>query len=368
MAKIKTLFYFGEVSLGKKNTYTLHNFPLGTCMSSHSPGRGDCCGALSFENYIRDEDSCEDFSGGYDDDDNQVMCGSVEICDDEAEFLSHIPELSKENFTVFEDQRLGGGAHGQVFRGLYNNQYVAVKRISSRSFEQLRREVSVLTKFSTCPYIIDVIGVCTTTHELILPLKENGSLRDHLRRHTLPFLQKKLITTEILNGLISLHLDGRVHGDISSVNVLIDREGHACLCDFNLSKYSNESSTFGNLVYSAPENYDPFALYTTKSDVFSFGLLLFEVFFPPSPFVDRTFHIRKEKISREFWSNPLSSVRIIDLLSFPEVRGEEAVMKSIILSCLQMLPSARPSIQQIANWFATSQCSEEEKETNQNFH
>jgi serine/threonine protein kinase len=329
-------------------------------MSAHSPGRVCCSCSCARDcsceyRHCVQKDLSEDFSGGYDIDDGLSEAFDAFVLEEEKELPKNITEISKDKFIVFENERLGGGAHGQVFRGLYENRYVAVKRISSRSFEKLQREVSVLSKFIDCPFIIDIIGVCKSTHELVLPLKENGSLRDYLQRQTLTFPQKKLIALEILNGLISLHLEGHVHGDISSANILIDSDGHACFCDFNLSKQTNESSTFGNLVYSAPENYNYTALYTTHSDVFSFGLVLFEIFFPPSPFVDRTFHLQKEKISREFWSNPTNSVGVVDLLSFPEVTGEEAVMKEIIMSCLQMNPDGRPSIHKIANGFVNSQ-------------
>jgi len=299
-----------------------------------------------------------DFSGGYDEDD---MLAGEEYCEDffvdDFEIPKNVTELLREQFVVFEDQCLGSGAHGKVYRGVYNNQFIAVKRISTLSIEQLRREVSVLAKYRNSPFIIGVIGVCKATRELVLSFKENGSLQSYLKKQQLTFSQKKQIVMEILNGLISLHDDGRVHGDISTGNILIDGEGHACLCDFNLSKLSNESSMFGNLVYSAPENYDPYALYTTKSDIFSFGLVLYEVFFPPSPLIHlhHSFHHKKEKISRDFWCNPTNPVGIRDLLSFPEVNGEEAVMKSIILCCLEMCPSVRPRIQEIAHWIATNQ-------------
>ena len=265
--------------------------------------------------------------------------------DDEDDVLQN-RESNHADVIVRYDECLGKGAHGIVYKALYRGREVAVKELTSaRSAKKLINEITIMQAFLDAPQILSLLGHCPTSHRLILPLKKNGDLRKYLRKNGSPltFFRKVKLAIDICTGLSLLHQSGYVHGDISSSNILIDTDASACLCDFGLSRKSENMVLFGNLYYAAPEHYQRLP-YTKASDVFSLGLVLHEVFFSPSPHVgaQRSKFIReKEEISHAYPSHPR---RIVDLFMF---NGDEHGLKMLITCCLDMDATCRPTIDQV---------------------
>lgn len=115
-------------------------------------------------------------------------------------------------------------------------------------------------------------------------LAKRGSLYTVLHSDT-PLTQelRNRLALESARGLLHLHESGFVHRDIKSPNVLVTEDWHAKLADFGLAKARTEtktttkSSTATSLRWSAPEVLSLKPQFSTASDVFSFGVLLFEL-------------------------------------------------------------------------------------------
>lgn len=107
----------------------------------------------------------------------------------------------------------------------------------------------------------------------------DSSLKTRLKQR-LTFLNKLDICLEIANGIKYLHDEGIIHRDLKLSNILICPGGKIKLCDFGLSIRSNqEISQFvtGTRGYIAPEVHET-NTFTTKSDLYSFGVVILELF------------------------------------------------------------------------------------------
>merc|ERR1712060_453704 len=128
-----------------------------------------------------------------------------------------------------------------------------------------------------------------------------GSLYDRLfgqRRGERPFTiaQKHLIACQMAEGLAFLHSQRVVHRDLKSMNILLDRQEHAKICDFGLAQQMDLSATSigrkidgegGSPRYMAPECYDAaHGKLTEKVDVWALGCILIELFGGVLPYAE----------------------------------------------------------------------------------
>ncbi|XP_017974517.1 PREDICTED: receptor-like protein kinase FERONIA [Theobroma cacao] len=190
------------------------------------------------------------------------------------------------------------GGFGPVYRGAVNDgtMVVALKRLRSRSLQgvtEFQNEVQLLCQLRH-PHLVSFIGFCHEDNEIILVYEymSRGSLSYHLHRDgyvPLGWKNRLQICIGAARGLHYLHTGVKhvvFHRDIKSSNILLDDEWSGKLSSFGLSKMGpismkkalirTESSVVGTFGYLAPE-YMIHGLLTEKSDVFSFGVLLFEV-------------------------------------------------------------------------------------------
>ncbi|XP_074313246.1 G-type lectin S-receptor-like serine/threonine-protein kinase At2g19130 isoform X1 [Silene latifolia] len=200
-------------------------------------------------------------------------------------------QLSTKNFL----QKLGEGGFGSVFKGtLPDLTDIAVKKLECISFthgeKQFRTEVSAIGNIQHVN-LVRLRGFCSegTKRLLVYEYMPNGSLNTHLfKKENSQILSWKLryqIAIGIARGLAYLHEKCRdciIHCDIKPENILLDSEFCAKVADFGLAKlvgreFSRVLTTIrGTRGYLAPEWISGLAI-TAKADVYSYGMLLFEL-------------------------------------------------------------------------------------------
>ncbi|KAH9131136.1 hypothetical protein LEN26_007874 [Aphanomyces euteiches] len=184
---------------------------------------------------------------------------------------------------------LGRGGLGTVFRGKYRGQDVAVKRFDqivvadSADLEELIvKEVKAWKEISHEPYILTLIGVCTKIPVPILVCE----LCDTNIRRFVRYRPETLLSMvyQFACGLLSLHTAGIIHRDLKGDNVLITFQGTVAIADFGLSRTAvsldntkTGSKRTGTLDWMSPEQYLSPQKVTNQSDIWSFGMTVWEI-------------------------------------------------------------------------------------------
>ncbi|XVE50454.1 hypothetical protein DITRI_Ditri01bG0163400 [Diplodiscus trichospermus] len=265
------------------------------------------------------------------------------------------------------NNKLGEGGFGPVYKGtLANGQEIAVKRLSRSSgqgLNEFKNEVKLIAKLQH-RNLVRLLGCCIQGEErmLVYEYMPNRSLDsfifDQTRREILNWSKRFQIICGIARGLLYLHQDSRlriIHRDLKASNVLLDRKMNPKISDFGMARTfggdqteANTNRVVGTYGYMAPE-YAIDGLYSIKSDVFSFGILLLEIisgrknrgFYHPNHcgnLIEHTWILWKE-------GKPLDLAD--DFLV--ETGNQTEVLRCIHVSllCLQQHPEERPSMSSV---------------------
>ncbi|KAM1033414.1 hypothetical protein TB2_036400 [Malus domestica] len=195
-----------------------------------------------------------------------------------------------------EANKLGQGGFGSVYKGmLISGQEIAVKRLSKSSgqgVQEFKNEVVLVAKLQH-RNLVRLLGFCLEGEETILVYEyvPNKSLDyflfEHKKREQLDWLSRTMIIGGIARGILYLHEDSRlrvIHRDLKASNILLDSNMNPKISDFGMARMfgiddqteGNTKRIVGTYGYMAPE-YAMEGLYSVKSDVFSFGVLLLEI-------------------------------------------------------------------------------------------
>jgi serine/threonine protein kinase len=215
------------------------------------------------------------------------------------------------------------------------------KRPTDKSLDELcAREAECLRKICH-PCIAGFVGYCpsTTQHgpRIVTRFVEGRSLADLLLDEDWDAASKAIAVAGIVSAMSHVHDHDILYRDLEPSNIIIDYERLPHLCDFGSSRLKLSAGPFTQKVgtprYMAPEMYDS-GEYTKKVDVFSFGLILYEIVSGEPVFPIRITLNRLMKQVIEGTRKPIPNF-------VPGWLGE------IIAKCWQVDPTVRPAFSEI---------------------
>src|SRR3989454_11161263 len=241
---------------------------------------------------------------------------------------------------------VGKGGMGEVYRAddLKLGQPVALKFLPEHllsdgaALARFHREVRVARQVShknVCR-VYD-IGEVDGRHFLSMEYIKGEELSSLLRRiGRLPQDKAIQIARQICAGLAAAHDVGVLHRDLKPSNVMIDEHGNARILDFGLAglveEFSDDEMRAGTPAYMSPEQIEG-QEQTVKSDLYSLGVVLYELFTGKKAFETTTLNeLIKLRRSDATPTNPTAIVRDLDPL-----------VEKVIDRCIQKDPSLRPS-------------------------
>ncbi|EFC36588.1 predicted protein [Naegleria gruberi] len=196
--------------------------------------------------------------------------------------------------------KIGEGSNGLVYKAKWNRTDVAIKQLKTlgeEDDEEFEREALLMSSLRH-PSVVSCYGVSITNDSkyMVVEYLENGSLekalyKSKIGKEKLSFETKLNILLDVGKGMTYLHSirpNKIIHRDLKPGNILLTKNLNAKVSDFGLSKMvSNNTATMttnvGTLLYiELLSNYHKGQ--TTKLDVYSFGLIMWEVLFEMVPF------------------------------------------------------------------------------------
>jgi predicted Ser/Thr protein kinase len=240
---------------------------------------------------------------------------------------------------------LGKGGMGEVYRAddLTLGQAVALKFLPEEAakdpglLDRFRAEVRISRKVSH-PNVCRVYDVGEVDGHTYFTMEyvDGEDLASLLRRiGRLPHDKAIDIARQLCAGLAAAHAKGVLHRDLKPANIMLDGRGQAVITDFGLAALTGQAHgaevRSGTPAYMAPEQLAGKEV-TEKSDIYSLGLVLYEIFTGKRAFSAENLTELVRSRSTGTISRPSSFVKDLDPL-----------VERVILRCLEVEPANRPS-------------------------
>lgn len=247
-------------------------------------------------------------------------------------------------------KRIGKGSFGEVYLGHYLGTDVAVKKILANKITpeftgEFAREAALMRDLRH-PNVVQFIGAAFEEPDICIVTEymSQGSLYHllHDPNVKISWEMVRKIALDAARGMAYLHLrtPAIIHRDLKSHNLLVDNNWKVKVCDFGLSRIAVDlhktMTACGTPCWTAPEILRN-ARYTTKADVFSYGIVLWELVTRDEPFAGMpAFQV--------IFAVGTKGVR----LPLPAVCPPELI--KLITSCWQEDPSLRPPFSDIITY------------------
>lgn len=235
--------------------------------------------------------------------------------------------------------KVASGSCGDLYRGVYLGQDVAVKILRSEhlteaSEDEFAQEVAILREVQH-ENVVRFIGACTKSPDLciITEYMPGGSLYNYLHRSKKALKLSELLkfAIDVSKGMEYLHLNDIIHRDLKSANLLMDTLQVVKVADFGVARVLHQEGVMtaetGTYRWMAPEviNHQP---YDQKADIFSFAIVLWELLTAKIPYENMT---------------PLQAALGVRQGLRPEIPKDiHPRLCDLMQRCWDMVPSNRP--------------------------
>ncbi len=255
------------------------------------------------------------------------------------------------------EEKIGSGGMAEVYKAHDRllARPVAIKilheayRSDVEFIERFHREAKSAARLSH-PNIVSIfdVGVAGNDHYIVMEYVQGATLKKKIQDEgPLDLLTAVAIAKDIAQGLTHAHANNIVHCDIKPHNVLMTDDGHAKITDFGIARAVTEStltyggSVIGSVHYFSPEQARGGAI-TPKSDVYSLGVVLYEMLTNRLPFTgDNPVQIAMKHVEEE----PISPSRYR-----PQI---PPMLEAIVCRTMSKSPEIRPSsfelVQELSN-------------------
>uniref|UniRef100_A0A8D2DCH1 Tyrosine-protein kinase n=1 Tax=Sciurus vulgaris TaxID=55149 RepID=A0A8D2DCH1_SCIVU len=253
--------------------------------------------------------------------------------------------LNHEDVTLGE--LLGKGNFGEVYKGtLKDKTNVAVKTCKEDLPQELKikflQEAKILKQYDH-PNIVKLIGVCTQRQPvyIIMELVPGGDFLSFLRKKKDELKLKQLVkfSLDAAAGMLYLESKNCIHRDLAARNCLVGENNILKISDFGMSRqedggvYSSSGLKQIPIKWTAPEALN-YGRYSSESDVWSFGILLWETFsLGISPYPGMTNQQAREQVERGY------------RMSAPQNCPED--ISKIMMKCWDYNPENRPTFSEL---------------------
>ncbi|CAL0321860.1 unnamed protein product [Lupinus luteus] len=266
-----------------------------------------------------------------------------------------IEDIEKATEKFSPSLKIGEGGYGPVFKGQLDHTPVAIKLLNpeaSQGRKQFQQEVEVLSTIRH-PNMVLLLGACPEYGCLVYEYMNNGSLEDRLLMKNnsppIPWPKRFEIASEIATALLFLHQtkpEPLVHRDLKPANILLDRNFVSKISDVGLARLVPPSvadsvtqyymtAAAGTFCYIDPE-YQQTGKLTTKSDIYSLGIVLLQIITAKPP-MGIAHHV-KRAIDNESFSDMLDPV----VTDWPV--DEALAFAKLALKCAELSKKDRPNL------------------------